>query len=146
MKYAFTLMLCLSLAFYGSTGMAHGAGNAAFSMVICADGVAKTVSFDADGNPVEQTQACHECQTCCQIVGALGPGMWSPSASLSLLDMQVIRPVAHNPLVHKRNLYPAPRGPPVVQLSMQRLIKFDWSADGHILRSDGRPIRKDATA
>ncbi|WP_417607747.1 hypothetical protein [Primorskyibacter flagellatus] len=140
------LLLTVSVALYGSTGMAKVGPNAVFSMEICADGAAKTVAFDANGNPVEQTQTCPECLTCCQIFGALTPGKWSLVPSLDRFDMEAVNPVAPNPIENKRNLYPAPRGPPVVQFSMPGLITFGWSAGGRMMRSDGRPIRKDASA
>lgn len=150
MKNVFALvlgiLLTVSMALYGSTGMAKFGPNAVYSMEICADGVAKTVSFDANGKPVKQTQTCPECLTCCQTLGALTSGMWPLVPSLNRLDMDAVNPVAPNPIENKRNLYPAPRGPPVVQFSMPRLITFLWSAGGRMLRSDGRPIRKDATA
>ncbi|WP_323782777.1 hypothetical protein [Leisingera sp.] len=150
MKNAFThvlgLLLTLSLALYGSIGMAKVGANAVFTMEICADGVAKTVSFDANDNPVEPAQFCPECLTCCQTVGVLVPTIWSLIPSLNRLGMEVVNPVAKDPIVNKRNLYPAPRGPPVVQFSMPRLITFDLSAGGRMMRSDGRPMLKDANA
>ncbi|APG49187.1 hypothetical protein PhaeoP97_03837 (plasmid) [Phaeobacter porticola] len=140
------LLLTVSLALYGSTGMANVGPNVVFSMEICADGVAKTVSFDANGNPVEQTQTCSKCLTCCLALEVLPPGMWSLVPSLNRLDMEAVNPVAPNPIKNKRNLYPAPRGPPDEQFPMPSLITFDWSASRRMLRSDGRPIPKDAAA
>ncbi|MDF1671559.1 MAG: hypothetical protein P1U83_18335 [Roseovarius sp.] len=150
MKYAFThalgLLLTLSLALYGSIGMAKVSGHAVLSMEICADGVAKTVTFDANGTPVEPAQTCPECLTCCQTVGAVTPELWSLIASMNRLDMEVVNPVAKNPIVNKRNLYPAPRGPPAESFSMPRLIPFDQASGDQVMRSDGRPMLKDANA
>lgn len=140
------LLLTLSLALYSSTGMTNAEGNAVFTMEICADGVAKTVSFDANGNPVEPAQFCPECLTGCQTVGVLTPTMWSFIRSLNRLDMGVVNSVAKDPIVNKRNLYPTPRGPPVVQFSMPRLVTIDLSSGDRMMRSDGRPVFEDANA
>jgi len=150
MKHAFTLalslLLTLSLVFYGSAGMAKVGGNAVVSMEICADGFAKTVSLDANGNPVEPTQTCPECLKCCHAFGALPPMMWSHFPSLNRLDIEGTQPVTNTPIVNKRNLYPAPRGPPAVQVSIPMLITFHWSAGGRMRRSVGRSILRDANA
>ncbi|WP_386628648.1 hypothetical protein [Sulfitobacter geojensis] len=140
------LLLTVSVALYGTTGTAKVGSNVVFAMEICADGVAKTVSFDANGNPVEQTRTCPECLSCCQTSGALTYEIWSLVSSLNRLEMETLNPVAPNPIENKRNLYPAPRGPPVMQFPMPRLTTCDGSDNSRMMRSDGRPIRKDATA
>lgn len=150
MKNAFTLVLglflTLSVALYSSVSMAMVGSNAVFSMEICADGVATTLSFDANGSPIEPAQTCPECLACCQTVSALAPTMWSSLPSLTRLDMEVVHPVAQNPIVNKRNHYPAPRGPPIAQLSLPGLITLDCSAGGRLVHSDGRSLLKDANA
>lgn len=150
MKNAFTivlsLLLTMLLALYGSVGSGKASGGAVFLMEICADGVLKTVSFDADGDPVEPAQTCPECLSCCQTIGALTATICSPVPSFSVLTIEMPRLVAQNPIVAKRNVFPAPRGPPAVQFSIPKLIAFDGSIGVQMTRSDGRPILKDANA
>lgn len=141
-------MLSVCLILYGPVSMAKADGSAVVSMEICADGVAKTVLFDADGNPVELAQSCPECLRCCQAIGPQTSTICSAVPSAVLLDMAVDLSFAQNPVINKRNIHPAPRGPPAVQFSMQsipRLITFDRAVIGQTMRSDGRPLIKDAT-
>ncbi len=143
------LLLAACLTLYGPFSTAMAGGSAAFSMEICADGVAKTVLIDADGNPVEPDQVCAKCLTCCQATGALIPVICAAAPSFVLLDMNVDNPSAQDPVLTKRNIHPAPRGPPVVQLymlNMPELISLDQSFTGQPMRSDGRPLFKDADA
>jgi hypothetical protein len=143
------LMLSVCLSLYGPSGMAKASEGVEFSMVICADGVAKTVVFDADGNPVEPAQNCPECLRCCQVIGALDAGISSGTPSCSQLAIGVDCPLAQNPILNKRNIFPAPRGPPAVRfsmLNMPRPTKAVRFVISQITRSDGRPMLKDATA
>lgn len=153
MKNASTILLgallAMCLTLYGTVSMARAGDGAVFSMEICADGVAKTVLFDADGNPIEPAQSCPDCLTCCQAISALPPTIFSALSSVVLLNMEVDRLHVQNPPLNKRNIHPAPRGPPSVQLSMLNmlgLITFDRSAIGQTMRSDGRLMLKDANA
>lgn len=143
------LLLSVCLTLYGPTGMAKAGSGAVFSMEICADGVAKTVLFDIDGNPVEPAQSCPECLTCCQAISTLTPTICSKPPSDALLGMNVDRFSAQNPIFNKRNIHPAPRGPPAVHFSMfsmSALIMAGRSDIDQITHSDGRPLLKDANA
>ncbi len=145
----FGLLLAVCLTLYGPVSMAKAGGGAVFSMEICADGVAKTVLFDADGNPVEPAQSCPECLTCCQAISALAPPNCSALPSFVLLNMEADSPSAQDPVLPIRNIFPAPRGPPAVQISMQNateLALFYHPATETNTRSDGRPLVKDADA
>lgn len=59
------VLLCLCVTLYGATlsaGVPLGSGLT--EMVICSDGGAKTISVDADGNPVSPASRCCDCLTC----------------------------------------------------------------------------------
>lgn len=69
------LALSASLAFYGYGAMAgaHRSG-ATFSMVICSDGVGKTIEIGPDGKPVDPSDAWCACLDCgVATVSALPP-------------------------------------------------------------------------
>lgn len=143
------LLLSMCLALYGTSGMARSGGGAVFSMEICADGVAKTVMLDASGTPIEPAENCPECLTCCQAIWSLMPENCVVSPSFVPLEIKVGGLIGQDPRVTKRNIYPAPRGPPAVQphnIHMPWPILLDRFAFGHMTRSDGRPMLKDATA
>lgn len=153
MKTAFTffigLLLSVYLTLYGPLSMAGTGSGAVFSMEICADGIAKTVLFDVDGNPVEPVASCPECLTCCQATEALVPENWSVSPSLIAVEIVLEHLSPQNPLIFKRHILPAPRGPPAVQISMivkTGLVLADHPEFGQITRSDGRLLRRDAFA
>ncbi|WP_373027968.1 hypothetical protein [Sulfitobacter sp.] len=139
------LTVCLTL--YGSFGMAS-AGEV-FSMEICADGVAKTVLFDADGNPVEPAANCPECLTCCRAIGSLVPVSCPANASFATIEILLEHLSAQQPLTNRRHSFPAPRGPPVVQATMvtqKGLIIADHPEFGQTTNGDGRLLFKDAIA
>lgn len=153
MKAASTLILgvlltvCLTL--YGSFGMASAGNGAVFSMEICADGVAKTVLFDADGNPVEPAANCPECLICCQVIGSLVPESCPANPSFATIEIPLEHLSAQQPLTKKRHVFPAPRGPPVVQTTMVTqtgLIMADHPEFGQTTNGDGRLLFKDAIA
>ncbi|MBU2867993.1 hypothetical protein [Pacificibacter marinus] len=153
MKTAFTIffgfLLSFCLTLYGPFGMAQAGGGAVFSIEICADGGAKTVLFDANGNPVEPAANCPECLTCCQAIGSLVPENDTVSPSFTTVEMLLRQLCAPNPIPSKRHMLPAPRGPPAVQVYMliqAGLILFDHPEFGQMTRSDGRFPFKDAFA
>ena len=153
MKTTFTLffgvLLSVCLTLYGPFSVAPAKGVTVFSMEICADGVAKTVSFDVDGNPVDPAQNCPECLRCCQAVGNLTSTIFSAVPSFALLDSSADSLVAWNPVLNKRHLYPAPRGPLAVQISMLKPFKqmaIGRSGFGEQAHSDGRLLLKDASS
>ncbi|MDW3225777.1 MAG: hypothetical protein R8G34_23290 [Paracoccaceae bacterium] len=104
---------------------------AVFSMVICADGVVQTVQFDADGKPVEPSQNCPECLTCCPAIGAMISGVCASNPSFALLDLQEDRLVASGTRVERRNMRPPLRGPPAAQFSLMQNIR-DRSPTRHV--------------
>tara|TARA_R110002074_G_scaffold369028_4_gene543629 strand:- start:49 stop:510 length:462 start_codon:yes stop_codon:yes gene_type:complete len=143
------LLLSICLTLYGPFGMVRAGDGAVFSMEICADGIAKTVLFDADGKPVEPTADCAECLTCCQAIGFLVPENCSATSSLVLAALVLETLSTPNSIPIKRHTFPAPRGPPVAQVSMVTKsgpILDDQSELGQIMRSDGRLLPKDAFA
>lgn len=143
------LLLSVCLTLYGSCGMVRAGGGAVISMELCAGGVAKTVHFDADGNPVEPTAACSECMSCCQAVGYLVPENSSVASSLVIAEMALERLSAQTTIHNKRQILPAPRGPPTMHMSMvikTGLTLVDQPDGGQIMRSDGRLLLKDAFA
>lgn len=141
------LSVCLTL--YGPFGMVRAGDGAVFSMEICADGVAKTVLFDADGNPVEPTANCPECLTCCQAIGFPVPDIFSAGSALVIAEMALECLSAQNAVRNNRHILPAPRGPPTMQISMvikTGLTLYDQPDRGQIMRGDGRLLPKDAFA
>ena len=118
-------------------------------MEICADGFSKTVPIDAAGNPVEPSHDCHKCLTCCQAIGVLTPTACAPALSDFLFQTALGSPQRQDPIQNKRNIFPAPRGPPAVPLSVLNspdLTTIDQPVMGRSTRSDGRPLFKDASA
>ncbi len=143
------LLLSACLTLYGPFSVDRAGGRAVFSMEVCTDGVAKTVMFGADGNPVEPTENCPECLSCCQVIVSLVPESGSVVLSFDILEMEVDLLFVQTPILKKRHIFPAPRGPPVVQktkLTTIRLILTEQSDLGQIIRSDGRLLFKDAFA
>jgi hypothetical protein len=144
-----SLLLSVCLTLYGPFGMARAGGESVFSMEICADGFAKTVLFDADGNPVEPAAICHDCLTCCQAVGSSDPQNNLATSAFGSFEMVLGQRFTQNLTPNKRHIFPAPRGPPAMQVSTvikKTLITADRLAFGQMTRSDGRPASKDANA
>ncbi len=144
----FSLVLGVCLALYGPFGLAK-AGGAVFSMEICANGAATTILVDADGNPVEPSQDCANCLTCCHAAGATSPASCGAAPSFVLLDIETPNPTVQNPILNTRYKFPAPRGPPAVHLAILDLPELKGTVPpftGQEPRSDGRPPIKDADA
>ncbi len=115
-------------------------------MEICADGVARTVSFDVDGKPIDPAKNCPDCLKCSQVIGNLTPPIRSGVPSFVLLNGEVESRLAQNPVINIRNHYPAPRGASAVRIFMpdtQKQITLDQSFIGQTARSDGRLLFKD---
>ncbi len=146
----FGVLLILGITFYGPSGMVQaGSDDTLFSMEICADGVAKTVLVNEDGVPVEPTQTCYHCLTCCNIAGPPPTAFGDADLSVTLLVSQAPNLSVFTPIVQKRNTRRMPRAPPVPDLlvmTAQDLIPCDQGMIGHKTRRDGRPRLKDATA
>lgn len=149
--FTFTLGLLLSvcLTLYGSFSMAGTGGGAEFSMEICADGVAKTVLIDPDGNPVEPAASCPECLDCCQAIGTLVPRNCLVNLSFADVEMVLQHLSPQAPSTIKRHILPAPRGPPTMQeftLIKTKLILVAPIGFDHMTRSNGQLLFKDALA
>lgn len=146
----FGLLLAVCLTLYGPLGMVTaGTDGGVFSIELCADGVAKTVLVDADGQPVAHTRNCPDCLMCCNAVGARPNAPLCATHSVALLELQTDGPLFHNPVFKKRNILPVPRGPPSLHVYMPRspdLTGFDQADSGHKTRSAGRPFLQDASA
>lgn len=145
----FGVLLSVCLSLYGPFGMVQADGGGVFSMEICADGVAKTVLFDADGNPVEPAANCPECLTCCQAIGSLVPESCRVTLSSITAEMVLMHLAAQNKIPNKRHIFPAPRAPPAEQISILTkmvLIVADKLALDQLMHSDGRLLFKDAFA
>ncbi|WP_371225644.1 hypothetical protein [Roseovarius sp. 2305UL8-3] len=144
------MLLILGVTFYGPSGMAQANGDGALlSMEICADGVAKTVLVNADGVPVEPSQNCYHCLTCCNIAGPPPSAFGDADLSVALLVSKAPQLSVFTPIVEKRNTRRMPRAPPVPDIfvmTAQGLIPFDQGMIRHKTRRDGRPLLKDATA
>lgn len=145
----FRIVLTACLALYGSFGIAKAGSNTAYSMVICADGVTKTVLFGADGVPVDPVQRCADCLSCCHAFGVAGGEIHVAASAFNALSRDAGFPTAQDPILNSRNIFPAPRGPPAARFSMQNMSRLMTSVQPdicHILRSDGRSHSKDANA
>ncbi len=144
----FSLLMAVCLTLYGPFAMANTDGGG-FMTEICAGDVVITVFIGADGAPVEQSQDCPECLTCCHVAVFQTPATCGAAAFKMLLTLDADCSSAQNPLLNKRNILPAPRGPPALQVFKQcspNLIGFQQATFGDKMRSDGRPLLKDATA
>lgn len=146
----FRLILTVCLTVYGPFGMAiAGSDSAVFSMEICANGVSQTVAIDAEGNPVQRSQDCPDCVTCCQATGVPPAKACGPDLTFAQVAIEVDQPFFQRPILTNRHIRPAPRGPPAVTMSKFNptgLTGPDQPSGDPILRSDGRPIFKDADA
>lgn len=94
---------------------AHASGSeGGFVTVICADGVAKTVVLDSEGNPMSPPGK-EDCTGVCLCISTSGaalpteaqaPRFWDGDATVALSS------TATAVLAFERGRYPAPRGPP----------------------------------
>ncbi len=144
------LLLIVCVTLYGPFAMAAtGGGGNVFTMEICANGTLETVRVNIGETPFEPAENCYDCLTCCQLIGApqdasLGANLW-----LTLLDIPAVLAPRQNPVFLKPNNRPLPRAPPARQFLMlmtQDLIMTDLVVISHEMRSDGRPLFKDANA
>jgi hypothetical protein len=94
----------------------RGAADSGFVMVICSDGVAKTVVFDSTGNPVETSdeEVCVGQCACCTVPESDGLPPYTPTATMwvPLVTAEVFR----NELASLRSECgprPNARGPPL---------------------------------
>ncbi len=144
------LLLIVCLVSYGPLAMAGaGSGSTAYTMEICADGVAEIVRFDADGNPVKSLAECLDCLTCCHVTG-VEPEMFStPIRSLALPTISAAVASVDTLLIRNSKIRPLPRGPPLAHLSTLTApdaVVTDHADICHDTRSDERPLSKDAAA
>jgi hypothetical protein len=154
MKNAFSLLfgllLVACLTLYGPYGMAKVRGDSdVFTMEICVDGVAKTVLAGNNGQPVEPTQRCPDCLTCCSAIVSHPKISCAVAQSFALEKIEPDRPSFLSPIVKNRNVLPVPRGPPVVHLSLRGspdLIGRDHAINDFNKRHGGRPLFKDVNA
>ncbi|WP_156209356.1 hypothetical protein [Pseudorhodobacter wandonensis] len=59
------ILLCVCVSLYsGALNAAAPMGSGLMEMVICADGGAKTITVDANGQPVSPSAACCDCLVC----------------------------------------------------------------------------------
>ncbi len=147
--HLFGLLLSVCLALYGTVGMAKAGTGTGFAIEICANGVVATVLIGADGSPIEPAQDCPDCVACCQATGDLHAAPAGADFSLALLVTQLRSIAVQDPVLNKRNIHPAPRGPPAVQISMSTMLKLivtEQSVTNTKTRAQGRPLVKDAAA
>ncbi|MCW8842165.1 MAG: hypothetical protein OQK00_01985 [Rhodobacteraceae bacterium] len=142
----------MSLTLYGPLSVAASEdGGIMLTMEICADGVSQVVLVGADGEPVDPSKTCPDCDCCC--LGTFGAEGFAGTAAQDAFysqTMSVLTPFQVTYIyTQKRSTRPMPRGPPVMHLSMLTKPELSLSVqrfNGHKTRSDGRPILKDATA
>ncbi len=154
MKSAFSLLsrllLIVCITLYGPIAMAAtGSDGSAFSMEICANGTVETVRVSIGETPFEPAENCHDCLTCCQLIGPPQDASRGATLSLTLLDVPAIIASRHSPVFLKPNIRPMPRAPPArefLMLTTQDSVATDLAVITHEMRSDGRPLFKDATA
>jgi hypothetical protein len=108
------VVLSVSLALYAHGAMAgsHPTGPT-FSMVICSDGVGKTVEVDLDGKPVDPSDECCACLDCGMATVAAPPpatGSRSPRTFSPLTPGEIRQESRRSPEPFSR---PMPRAPPV---------------------------------
>lgn len=140
-----SFLLSMSLTTYGPLAMVWmGGDDAAFSMEICADGVAKIVHFDAAGNPVEPAQDCFKCLVCCHATGLPPHKSCDANPSFTLLEIEVDRISVQNVGLRQQNIRPMPRGPPVVHRLV--LTVTDQAISGLEKHIGERPLSKDANS
>lgn len=108
------VVLSVSLALYAHGAMAgsHPTGPT-FSMVICSDGVGKTIEVDLDGKPVDPSDECCACLDC-GVATVAGPpppaGSESPRTFSPLTPGEIRQDARGSPEPFSR---PMPRAPPV---------------------------------
>lgn len=143
-------LLIVCLAVYATFGMAQGnVAGPGFLMVICADGVARTVRINADGQPVEPDQDCDECLSCCHLMAATAQHAPRVVATVTYTATQRNTAYSTPPIFPKRQILPVPRAPP-----FRAMAKLGYSCPApckelsfsYEKSCDGRPMRKDATA
>jgi hypothetical protein len=107
------MLLCVCVTLYGATlnaGVTMGAG--VTEMVICAEGGAKTISVDADGNPVSPNARCCDCLTCnAPTTAFLDEATQFNATPSQFCDLTVV--VAHQTLASILIAQPQARGPPL---------------------------------
>ena len=143
-----SLLLGVCLTLYGPSGVVKADG-ASFLVEICGDGEVVSILIDVDGNPVEPSQNCPECLACCHVAVFQTPAICRAAIYTVLMTIAADQSMAKHTIPNKRNILPAPRGPPVSQVSQQFLpnpIGFAPANIGDTPRSDGRPLLKDANA
>lgn len=106
------LVTVLSLALSGAALAARTVHGPVTEMVICGDGGAKTIRFDAKGNPVEGGQCC-DCLQCLMLADA-PPVVGADCALATRLapDTKPTLTTLHLPHA-ARYARPVPRAPPV---------------------------------
>ena len=105
-----TLLAVLSVLSVGWM-QARGAGHGLTEMVICADGVEKTISVDASGTPVEPADCTH-CPDCLPGMTALLAASPGQSARRGVARRAPTQPFTAQVTTEAPRLYPA-RAPPL---------------------------------
>lgn len=108
-------LLSACLALYAPGGMAGSIpSGATFSMVICSDGVARTIEVGLDGMPVPESDQCGACLDCCSAAFEALPSIDAASSPRLLASGSSGRSPAADPTRPETHLRPMPRGPPAV--------------------------------
>ncbi len=109
----FRLLLIVCFTLYGPFAMAGtGSDGSAFSMEICANGTVETVRVSIGETPFEPAENCHDCLTCCQLIGPPQDATQGATLSLTLLDVPANLASRHSLVFLKPNNRPMPRAPP----------------------------------
>ena len=107
------LLLCISVALFGAASNAGMVSDASgIEMVICADGGPKTITMDAEGNPVSPAPRCCDCVTC----NVPTPVFLASSAQFNAAPSQFRKltvAAAHQTLAPILIAQPQARGPPL---------------------------------
>lgn len=154
------LVLSASLAFYGSGSVAAPAADGSITVVLCVDGGSKTLTLDAEGNPVDPAQECCDCMSCCHAVGGDLPRR--AGAGPMIFSVQGVHwaAPASDAVLSTINTRHLPRGPPAATCCVQpsltgadqakarnfRILPGPFREGcGSSAQTGGRPF-KDATA